>query len=153
MQRYGADVTGGSEAHARTAAVRLSARHTVEVATTTAQDFWTWANHYPPGRELLDGIVVHRFPVASGRSPEFKDVEKHVLTESHTLAVKGPSRASTTSRVVMPDGSLVRTKPPRAPRTAVTSSARLNATNSCSKNRAGIPRRSAISRALTGPSP
>ncbi len=86
VQRYGAEVTGGSEAHARTAALRLSLRHTVEVATTTAQDYWTWANHYVAGRALEDGIVVHRFPVASGRREDFKHVERHVLMEPHTLA-------------------------------------------------------------------
>lgn len=85
VQRYG-DVVGGSEAHARTTAIRLSMRHTVEVATTTAQDYWTWANHFPPGETSLDGIPVRRFPVAAGRRPDFKDVEKRVLTERHTLA-------------------------------------------------------------------
>src|SRR5581483_11567985 len=86
VQRYGADVTGGSEGHARTTAVRLSRRHTVEVATTTAQDYWTWANHDPSGDDTLDGLAVHRFPVAAGRREDFKDVERHVLMEPHTLA-------------------------------------------------------------------
>ena len=86
MQRYGLDVVGGSEGHARTTAIRLSLRHTVEVATTTAIDYWTWANHYAPGEDLIDGIKVRRFAVASGRREDFKDFEKHVLTEPHTLA-------------------------------------------------------------------
>ncbi len=86
VQRYGADVTGGSEGHARTTALRLSLRHTVEIATTTANDYWTWANEYATGDETIDGLVVHRFPVASGRSEDFKDIERHVLMEPHTLA-------------------------------------------------------------------
>jgi glycosyltransferase involved in cell wall biosynthesis len=86
VQRYGADVVGGSEGHARTTARRLAQRHRVEIATTTALDYWTWANHYPSGEETLDGIRVRRFNVASGRHPDFKDIEKHLLTEPHTLA-------------------------------------------------------------------
>ena len=86
VQRYGADVVGGSEGHSRTTALRLSRRHTVEIATTTAQDYWTWANHYPAGDETIDGLVVHRFPVASGRNDDFKDIEKHLLMEPHSLA-------------------------------------------------------------------
>jgi len=86
VQRYGADVVGGSEAHARTTARRLALRHEVEVVTTTALDYWTWANHYATGEETLDGIRVRRFGVAGGRHPDFKDLEKHLLTEPHTLA-------------------------------------------------------------------
>jgi glycosyltransferase involved in cell wall biosynthesis len=86
VQRYGVDVVGGSEGHARTAAIRLARRHTVEVATTTALDYWTWANHYPAGIETIDGLTVHRFPVATGRREDFKTLEKHVLMEHHTLA-------------------------------------------------------------------
>ena len=86
VQRYGADVVGGSEGHARTTAQRLARRHTVEIATTTALDYWTWANHYREGDEKIDDLVVHRFPVAQGRSDDFKEIEKHLLTEPHTLA-------------------------------------------------------------------
>ena len=72
---------------------------------------------------------------------------------SQTLACSGPSSASTTSSTVISAGSRVRTKPPLAPRTALTMPARRSATKSCSRKRGGIARRSAISRALTGPSP
>jgi glycosyltransferase involved in cell wall biosynthesis len=85
VQRYGADVVGGSEGHARTTARRLAQRHDVAVATTTALDYWTWANHYQPGEETIDGLRVRRFGIAAGRHPEFKDIEKHLLTEPHTL--------------------------------------------------------------------
>jgi glycosyltransferase involved in cell wall biosynthesis len=86
VQRYGLDVVGGSEGHARTTAIRLSLRHTVEIATTTALDYWTWANHYQPGEKHIDGLKVRRFAVASGRRLDFKDLEKRVLMEKHTLA-------------------------------------------------------------------
>jgi glycosyltransferase involved in cell wall biosynthesis len=86
VQRYGADVVGGSEQHARLVAQRLAQRHTVEVATTTALDYWSWAPHYPPGNDFLDGILVRRFAVTGGRDPEFKTFERHVLEEEHHVA-------------------------------------------------------------------
>ena len=86
VQRYGEEVVGGAEGHARSAAVQLSLRHQVEIATTTALDYWTWANHYPIGDATVDGLVVHRFEVAAGRRADFKELEKHILTEPHTLA-------------------------------------------------------------------
>ena len=86
VQRYGDEVVGGSESHARVTARRLAKGHTVEVATTTALDYWTWTNHYPAGDAFLDGNVVHRFPVAKGRREDFKDLETRVLTRTHTLA-------------------------------------------------------------------
>lgn len=85
-QRYGSEVVGGSESHARLVAERLARRHEVTVATTTALDYWTWAPHYAPGAGALNGVRVLRFPVASGRDPRYKEIERHVLFEEHTLA-------------------------------------------------------------------
>src|SRR5262249_39655942 len=85
VQRYGRDVVGGSEAHARLVAQRLARANDVEVATTTPPDFWTWADHYPSGTTRDDGVAVHRFTVAGGRDPYYKDIERHVLFEDHTL--------------------------------------------------------------------
>ena len=86
VQRYGAEVVGGSEQHARLVAQRLARRHTVEVATTTALDYWTWAPYYAAGDDFLDSILVRRFAVAAGRDPEFKTFEHHVLEEEHHVA-------------------------------------------------------------------
>jgi glycosyltransferase involved in cell wall biosynthesis len=86
VQRYGALVVGGSEQHARLVAQRLAQRHTVEVATTTALDYWTWAPYYAAGDDFLDSILVRRFAVAAGRDPEFKTFEHHVLEEEHHVA-------------------------------------------------------------------
>src|SRR5438128_2130833 len=58
VQRYGAEVIGGSESHARAMVRRLAMRHSVEVATTTALDYWTWAPHYAAGEDSLDGVRV-----------------------------------------------------------------------------------------------
>lgn len=86
VQRYGDDVVGGSEQHARLVATRLALRHHVEIATTNAVDYWTWAPHYPAGNDFLDGVLVRRFAVKAGRDPEFKAFEHHVLEEDHDIA-------------------------------------------------------------------
>ncbi|TMG42707.1 MAG: glycosyl transferase family 1, partial [Chloroflexi bacterium] len=86
VQRYGAEVIGGSESHARVVAQRLAKLNEVEIATTTALDYWSWAPHFPPGESMDGAVRVRRFPVAGVRSPTFKDTEHHVLFEPHTLA-------------------------------------------------------------------
>ncbi len=85
-QRYGAEVVGGAESHARTLAHRLAKRHEVEVATTNALDYWTWAEHFEAGESDDDGILVRRFPVRSGRRKDYKEIESRVLLGPHTLA-------------------------------------------------------------------
>jgi glycosyltransferase involved in cell wall biosynthesis len=86
VQRYGAEVVGGSEAHARVVAHRLAMVNEVEVATTNALDYWTWAPHFPVGESMDGPVRVRRFAVTRTRSPTFKDAEQHVLFEPHTLA-------------------------------------------------------------------
>ena len=86
VQRYGTEVTGGSESHARMLVERLSLRREVEVATTTALDYWTWAPHYAAGTDTVGGVPVHRFAVERGRSADYKDIERKVMLEKHTLA-------------------------------------------------------------------
>src|SRR6185436_7908412 len=49
VQRYGADIAGGSELHCRDLAKRLAARHEITVLTSCARDYVTWENSYPPG--------------------------------------------------------------------------------------------------------
>ena len=85
VQRYGPEVVGGSEGHARVVASRLARSHHVEIATTTAADYWTWAPYYAAGTSELDGLKIHRFPVAEGRDPEFKAFESKVLNGEHAL--------------------------------------------------------------------
>src|SRR5262245_60760652 len=62
VQRYGQEVAGGAEALCRATARALALRgHEVEVYTTTARDYLTWAPHYPAGTEDDGPVVVHRF--------------------------------------------------------------------------------------------
>jgi glycosyltransferase involved in cell wall biosynthesis len=97
VQRYGAEVVGGSESHARVVAQRLAMVNEVEVATTNAIDYWSWAPHFPVGESMDGPVRVRRFAVTGMRCPTFKEAERHVLFESHTradeeawLAIQGP---------------------------------------------------------------
>lgn len=80
VQRYGAGIAGGSEAHCRQLAERLSARHDITVLTTCARDYVTWENAFPPGASSENGVRVIRFPVARPRRlKEFADLSDEVF--------------------------------------------------------------------------
>jgi glycosyltransferase involved in cell wall biosynthesis len=70
VQRYGEQIAGGSEQHARAFAERLAARgHSVTVLTTCAASYVDWANAYPGGWSSSNGVAVYRVPVAMARNP------------------------------------------------------------------------------------
>ena len=50
VQRYGSDIGGGSELHARYIAEHVAAHADVRVLTTCARDYVTWRNEYPDRR-------------------------------------------------------------------------------------------------------
>ena len=80
VQRYGADVAGGSEGHCRDLAERLSGRHDITVVTTTAKDYVTWENAFPAGETVEKGVRVLRFPVARARRMKvFADLSDEVF--------------------------------------------------------------------------
>jgi len=63
VQRFGEEVAGGAEALCRSTAHALAERgDEVEVYTTTARDYLTWAPHYPAGTVADGPVRVHRFP-------------------------------------------------------------------------------------------
>jgi len=87
VQRYGLDVSGGAEYHCRLVAERLARRAQVEVLTTCASDYITWANVYPEGAETLNGVRVRRFPVERPRDPyRFRDWSRQVMRPGHDEA-------------------------------------------------------------------
>ena len=70
-QRYGREIVGGAESACRFYAEHLVARgHKVHVLTSTAREYTTWANFYPPGGSTLNGVAVHRLQVGSERTSE-----------------------------------------------------------------------------------
>lgn len=85
-QRYAADVNGGAELHARYIAERLARHADVEVLTTCARDYVTWANDFAPGDDTVNGVRVKRFPVTHPRSPEaFGRWSNRVFTQPHSI--------------------------------------------------------------------
>jgi glycosyltransferase involved in cell wall biosynthesis len=85
VQRYGLEVAGGAELHCRSLAEQLAPRHAVEVFTTRALDHGSWAQGYPGGSVLVNGIPVHRFAVAAPRKPrQFAALSNVVFKLPHT---------------------------------------------------------------------
>ncbi|WP_346237556.1 glycosyltransferase family 4 protein [Niabella insulamsoli] len=60
-QRYGIEVNGGAEYHARLLAEKLSSAYDITVLTTTAIDYHTWENFFDEGAEHINGVLVSRF--------------------------------------------------------------------------------------------
>jgi glycosyltransferase involved in cell wall biosynthesis len=80
VQRYGADIAGGSEAHCRDLAHRLVGRHVVTVLTSCARDYVTWENEYAAGSSVDGGVRVLRFAVERTRHMhEFSSLSDEVF--------------------------------------------------------------------------
>jgi glycosyltransferase involved in cell wall biosynthesis len=85
VQRYGPEVLGGSEHLCRLLSERLAAQHDVEVLTTCARDYVTWANVYPDGADRVRGVTVRRFPNARVRDIEaFNRHSDWIFNNPHT---------------------------------------------------------------------
>ena len=85
IQRYGAEVAGGAEAHCRGLVNALKDHHQVEVLTTCALDYITWKNHYPSGVAQVDGVTVTRYPNARERDvSRFAAISDLVFNDDHS---------------------------------------------------------------------
>lgn len=73
VQRYGEEIIGGAESHARMIAERLAATrgYDVEVYTTTSRDI-SWDDFFPVGKGVLNGVTVRRFRAETPRAPWFR---------------------------------------------------------------------------------
>lgn len=67
VQRYGVEVNGGAEYYCRILAEQLTSQYEVDVLTSCALEYVTWANWYPAETIDINGVRVHRFPVAHER--------------------------------------------------------------------------------------
>ena len=86
VQRYGADISGGAELHARYIAERLSARTEVRVLTTCERDHLTWRNEFAPGPDEVNGVPIERFRVSRERNlRDFGVRSRRVFGRMHSL--------------------------------------------------------------------
>lgn len=87
VQRYGAEILGGSEYHCRLVAEKLAAKHDVEVLTTCARDYISWKNEYPEGIDRVRGVLVRRFANARTRDIRaFNELSEWIFHHPHDQA-------------------------------------------------------------------
>jgi glycosyltransferase involved in cell wall biosynthesis len=85
VQRYGTEILGGSEYHCRLVAEHLADHHQVEVLTTCARDYVSWANEYPEGADRIRGVTVRRFANARTRDIDaFNKLSDWIFTHAHS---------------------------------------------------------------------
>jgi glycosyltransferase involved in cell wall biosynthesis len=114
VQRYGADINGGAELHARYIAEHLSRHADVQVFTTCARDYVTWANELAPGDERVNSVRVRRLRVKHPRVPhDFGARSEHVFHRAHSvqdelawLSSEGPASPALISAIARASASL-----------------------------------------------
>ncbi len=81
IQRYGNEVVGGAESLAKQLAERFAKYlgWDIEVLTTTAVDYMSWANEYPESTTTINGVKVRRFNSFCERSKLFGLIHRFAL--------------------------------------------------------------------------
>ena len=85
VQRCHESVVGGSEALAWQYARLLSEHFEVEVLTSTATDYLTWANALSFGPCQRDGISTRRFSVTIGRTDYWAKLHQRLLADAEPI--------------------------------------------------------------------
>ena len=76
VQRYG---RGGAEYLCQSLAEHLAARYDVTVLTTRAIDNHSWANYFPSGETVENGVRVKRFSITQPRDAHFGALTERIL--------------------------------------------------------------------------
>lgn len=74
VQRYGLEINGGAELHARLLAKALSAHYDIDILSSRALDYQVWDRHYPAGEQFVEGLRVLRFD----HPPKDRSRRKHM---------------------------------------------------------------------------
>ena len=86
VQRYGEQIAGGAEQHARAFAERMVGRgHSVTALTTCATSYVDWGNQLPRGWTSCNGVSVYRTPVAVARNPHLFGPFNARMSNAHGL--------------------------------------------------------------------
>jgi Glycosyltransferase len=85
VQRYGKDIIGGAEYHARQIAEHMKKYHDVEVLTTCAKNYHTWENEYKQGNETVNDVLVRRFKTSKKRDANKNSkIQEKVFFSAHS---------------------------------------------------------------------
>lgn len=79
VQRYGNEVNGGAEYHARILAEKLNQKYDITILTTTALNYQGWNNHYSKGETTINGIKVIRFDSKKTPNRLFRKARRAIL--------------------------------------------------------------------------
>ena len=101
VQRYGADINGGAEQHARYIAEHLARHVEVEVLTTCAPDYITWKNELPEGVEACTASPCADF--------------RRLASASRSSSRSGPTRIQPTTHSVGDELSWLDAEGPTSP--------------------------------------
>ncbi|HEX5123893.1 MAG TPA: glycosyltransferase family 4 protein [Rhodanobacteraceae bacterium] len=81
VQRWAPDMVGGSEALAWQYAELLADDFEVDLLTSTALDYVTWANALPEGAERVGNVTVRRFATAFTRGEYFFTLDRKLRAD------------------------------------------------------------------------
>lgn len=82
VQRYGLEVNGGAEFHARKLAEKLQSEYNIHVLTSCAKNYrYRFENEYDACTQIINGVKVTRFKISYFRSSEenFSKLDSKVL--------------------------------------------------------------------------
>ena len=85
VQRYGQQVNGGAEVHAKMIATQLSKSYQVTILTSCAVDYQTWQPVFPEGITWEDGIEIIRFTHPAKEKRKFISKVKRKYTGNNFI--------------------------------------------------------------------